>query len=315
MAKQRTVGLAVQSDRNTELMELADSCRVALTPLCREFMRGGMSAQLFLQVAKLAYVQVAAIATSRARGKPNVSRIAAATGLNRRDISALLDTTNANDALKSGRPIDQPVMKVLREWRTNPRFLTRRSQPRALLLDSSYASFQSLVRCCAGDVTPVALLKELEREGVVSRATSDRVKLLKDRKGQTRHRRAALRYLSRNIADQANAITNRLGTQSVPVFAGSREIANLNPDLVTPFLRSFAERANGLLENFDQWVNRRGGEHTAAIGPRVGIGVYVIHESAEIPGDKRAVQASRAKKHSRRKAVDPSVKRPRTSSL
>lgn len=260
--------------------EVSESCQVALRPLCREFLKSGMSAQQFLQAAKLVYVQVAIAETTRPNAKPNVSRIAAATGLSRREISALIEPSKRSAVRATTRPVDQPVVKVLKEWRTNPRFLTKKNQPRNLSLDSSYSSFQGLVRCCAGDVTPMAVLRELERVGAIQRLKENRVQLVKHATEQTSHQRALLSYFSRQIADQANALGTKTRERSMPIFSGSREVTNLNPDLVLPFLRSFAERANGLLETFDHWVERRTSKQVPH-GPRVGIGIYLVHDSIE----------------------------------
>jgi hypothetical protein len=62
----------------------------------------------------------------------------------------------------------QRAFRVLHGWNTDPSFHNRRGQPAALPLKGRGHTFGTLVRRYGGDVTPVAVLRELERLNTVT---------------------------------------------------------------------------------------------------------------------------------------------------
>lgn len=132
-----------------------------LKPLVRLFLRYGRGIREFNELAKTAFVDVASEDYGVGGRPTNASRIAAMTGITRREIRRLRSKI-ANGYSES---VDQttPVRDVVSAWRTDPEFLDESGQPAVLPLSGEQGTFHALVKRYAGDIPEGAMRKELER--------------------------------------------------------------------------------------------------------------------------------------------------------
>jgi hypothetical protein len=145
------------SGRGTSLLrELLAELAFALIP-------HGMTPKTFDELARHAFVSVAADLSRLHNGRVNYSRVAAQTGLSRADVRRLL----AHDAQDSPRLDRAPVERVINGWRTHRQFAGRNGRPKQLKIHGSGASFVTLAKKFGGDVPHKALLDELRRMGAV----------------------------------------------------------------------------------------------------------------------------------------------------
>ncbi len=134
---------------------------IILQPLARLFLRFGRGYREYSELSKSAFVTVAS-EDYGVHGRPtNVSRIAAMTGLTRKDISRVRARIEAGKGAETDRTT--PVKEVIAGWCSNDEFLDENGQPALLPLFGKRASFQSLVRQFAGDIPEGAMRKELQR--------------------------------------------------------------------------------------------------------------------------------------------------------
>ncbi|MBT8091952.1 MAG: hypothetical protein KJN77_02880 [Gammaproteobacteria bacterium] len=134
-----------------------------LRPLARLCLHFGISFREFCDLSKTAFITVAT-EDYGVHGRPtNVSRIAAMTGLTRKEISRLRKRIGRDAATQIGR--GTPVREVLKAWHTAKEFVDQKGQPRVLPMEGKRGSFHSLVRQFAGDIPDGAMRKELERIG------------------------------------------------------------------------------------------------------------------------------------------------------
>ena len=134
----------------------------------------GVTPIRFANLAREAFIR-AAVGRARLRnGKPNHSKIAALTGLPRKEIRRTLK--NPRERLESDSTARKPSERVIRGWLTDRRFLTRQKRPKSLEVSRGTRSFERLVKEYGGDVSPRAVLEELVRSKIVSR-TGARVDL------------------------------------------------------------------------------------------------------------------------------------------
>ena len=132
-----------------------------LQPLARLFLHFGVSYREFCELSKTAFVAVAS-EDFGVHGRPtNASRIAAMTGLTRKDISQIRRKIESGDSAQTNR--QSPINEVLSAWLSADEFIDKRGQPKRLPLKGEGASFESLVRQFAGDIPEGALRKELQR--------------------------------------------------------------------------------------------------------------------------------------------------------
>lgn len=150
-------------------MERDDQSRIsaallaALRPLAAMLLRFGIGYREFADACKTAFV-LAATDEFGVRGRPtNVSRVAAMTGLSRKEVRRIRD--------QAGEHFDPPPVRsapaeVLHRWHTDPAYMSG-GRPRPLALDGPAPSFATLVHGCAGDIPPGAIRAELRRVGAI----------------------------------------------------------------------------------------------------------------------------------------------------
>ncbi len=136
-----------------------------LRPLARLFLRFGRGYREYSELSKTAFVSVAS-EDYGVHGRPtNVSRIAAMTGLTRKEISRIRGRLERGEGAVIER--QTPVREVINAWRSTDEFLDEAGEPAVLDLDGDEGSFRSLVRQFAGDIPEGAMKTELKRIGAV----------------------------------------------------------------------------------------------------------------------------------------------------
>jgi len=151
-----------------------------LRPLARLFLRFGRGYREYSELSKTAFVAVAS-EDYGVHGRPtNVSRIAAMTGLTRKEISRIRGRLEHGEGAIIERRT--PVREVIDAWRTNEEFLDANGQPAVLPLDGPSGSFRSLIKQFAGDIPEGAMKKELQRIRAVE-CDDDHYTLLPDDQG------------------------------------------------------------------------------------------------------------------------------------
>ncbi len=135
----------------------------ALRPLAAMLLRFGIGYREFAEVARAAFVD-AATAEFGLRGRPtNISRVAAMTGLTRKEVRRLRSLGAAGTAAGPGTV----PAEVLHRWHTDPHYLEHHGVPLELPFEGPGPSFAGLVRACAGDLPAGAIRAELRRMGAV----------------------------------------------------------------------------------------------------------------------------------------------------
>ncbi len=136
-----------------------------LQPIARLFLRFGRGYREYAELSKSAFVVVAS-EDYGVHGRPtNVSRIAAMTGLTRKEISRIRRRIDDGEGARSDRTT--PVREVMDAWRSDAEFLGANGKPAVLSIDGRTGSFRSLIRRFAGDIPEGAMKKELQRIGAV----------------------------------------------------------------------------------------------------------------------------------------------------
>jgi hypothetical protein len=116
----------------------------------------------FRRAAQAAFVH-AAVSTARLQNaRVNQSAIAAATGLSRVQVRALL-RTKETPALRAGARISS----VISGWKSDPEFANKEGNPLELSAAPGRVSFPELIRKYGRDVSPRAMLAEMRRMGHV----------------------------------------------------------------------------------------------------------------------------------------------------
>jgi hypothetical protein len=146
-----------------------------LCQLARLLLRFGIGYREYCELSRAAFVAVAADDYGVHGRQTNASRIAAMTGLTRKEISRVRRAIKDGAATETSRLT--PLREVLAAWQTAAEFVDDKGRARELPLDGKRGSFQSLVRRFAGDIPQGAMRKELERIGAAE-VDGDRLRLI-----------------------------------------------------------------------------------------------------------------------------------------
>jgi hypothetical protein len=257
----------------------------ALMPLVRLYLGAGLGAAEFNTAAKLAFMRVAGENTLYGK-RMNVSAVAAATGMTRREVRALAALVNESANVPTRKFTHQRTTRVIHGWQTDPMFLDEDGNPAVLPIRGTGATFSTLVLRYGGDVPPISVLNQLLRTEAVSRNKADMVRLRKQSTRMRGYNAESIGDVATRVRDLAMTLATNIEKSDRPTFAGFQELTKLSPDVAALFLAAFSERGALLLDGVERWAatqqrqRRSGGDAPANELRRVGIGVYLVDEPA-----------------------------------
>jgi hypothetical protein len=157
--------------------QVLDALLMTLRPLAKALMRSGVGYREFSDMAKLAFVNVAAEDYGLRGRSTNTSRIAILTGLTRKEIKRIKDL--GPGVLSEEFVQESPASIVLQYWHSDPDYLDAEGNARELSFDQGDHSFSNLVTTYAGDIPPGAMRTELKRVGAIDDVEGDKLSALK----------------------------------------------------------------------------------------------------------------------------------------
>ncbi len=251
-------------------------------PLVRLYLGAGLGTSEFGTAVKLAFIRVASENTLYGT-RMNISAIAAATGMTRREVRSLAALINESGSVPTRKFTHQRTMRVIHGWQTDPMFLNEDGQPAVLPLHGAGTSFATLVTRYGADVTPISVFKQLERAGAVTRSKSDMVRLLKHSTRMRGYSAESIANVATHVRDLAMTLASNIEKSDRPTFSGFRELTKLPPDVAALFISAFSERGALLLDGVERWAatqqrQRKDDNTPLSAKRRVGIGVYLVDE-------------------------------------
>ena len=183
-----------------------------LLPTSRLLIKGEVGVDQLIRAAKQAYVKAAVAEILPPGSRANVSRLSVATGLTRKEVSLVLREMRNQLNKPRRKAKEQRAIRVLRGWSNDQRFRKQNGRPDELSIRGRRSKFALLVKLYGGDVTPRAVLGELERMNAV----------VLTREGKLRMK-SARREAQRQVRQQAVELARLLETSLVPLlshFAG-----------------------------------------------------------------------------------------------
>ncbi len=173
-----------------------------LAPLAKLAVARGLPFAIVEEMLKSAFVQAAREAQGGS-GSRDVSRVATATGLTRREVTRL---SQAEPVLTPAAERRSPATQIFTKWRSDRKLLDKRGNPRVLARQGPAPSFESLAQSITRDVHPRSLLEELCRLGLAQHdEQTDRVKLLDDAFVPRDDQARMLGFLGSNVGDHLEA--------------------------------------------------------------------------------------------------------------
>ncbi len=258
-----------------------------LRALARVLLRHGVPFQAFADLAKQAYVQSAREEFAIPGRKQTISRLAVLTGLTRKEIQRLAETTQASDQEALDRY--NRAARVVSGWVRDEAFRGEDGQPRTLPVEGEEICFAELVRRYSGDMPSRAVLDELLRVGTVTRTAEGNVCLVEHAYIPRRSNSDKLAILGADVYDLIDTIDHNLIDTNQPRFQRKLMYDNLPIEAVEKFRALSATRAQALMEELDNWLARHDRDvNPAAEGTgraRAGLGIFYFEANpdAEYP--------------------------------
>jgi hypothetical protein len=178
--------------------------RAVLVPLVRLAMAKGVRYAEVDELVRDVFVNVARQAHAGVPVQRSVSRISASTGLNRREVTRLLQTGPSTEAKSRS-----PATEVFARWITDAAW-QHDGQPLRLPRLGAAPSFEALAHSVNRDVRPRALLEELVRLGLARVHEDDHVSLIEDHFVPSQDEGQMLDFLSANVGDHLHAAVDNV---------------------------------------------------------------------------------------------------------
>ena len=265
--------------------DLLAGFRRILRPLVRILLRSGVNFLEFAEVAKAAYVEVAAMDFPVSDRRMSQSRIAIVTGLSRKEVARVI-TDEGKDHSEEDESKFNRVIRVLAAWHMDSEFTGPYGIPLELEFenDSGKPSFQTLVRKYSGDMPARAMLDELLRVEIVHQdSTTGLLKVLGRTYIPEKLSLESIDHLAKVVSHLAETLDNNLKLDETQKGLFERTVETDRP-VVWPDVWTFDEyvrdRCPQLLEEFDAWLLSRSKLERAQSEDRVkvGLGMYIFVE-------------------------------------
>lgn len=175
-----------------------------MQPLATLSVSRGMPFAIVEEMLKSAFVDAARTAHSSMAGQRVVSRISTVTGLNRREVSRLMQAET--DAAPTRR---SPATQVFTRWVAEPSLKTKQGEPMPLPRQGPAPSFEELARSVTRDVHPRSLLDELCRLGL-TRLDGEIVHVTRERFVPSGDADRMLGFLGSNAGDHLRAAVSNV---------------------------------------------------------------------------------------------------------
>lgn len=253
------------------------------------------------ELLRQAFVQAAAQAHPGLPEHRKVSRISTTTGINRREVTRIVQQSQSRVAVPKPRSL---ASEVFAHWRTQAPYRGHDGQP-VTLPRQGPLSFESLSQAVTRDVHPRGLLDELVRLGLVHwDEATDRVSLQRETFVASGDLTRQLGFLGDNVGDHLRAaVDNVLGAEDrlhfeQAVFAdglSAASIASVRPQVHAQWQALLA----ALVPALEARVTADATQQPAPQG-RLRVGLYTYHEGGapEAPPVERARPPARAKRKS-----------------
>lgn len=267
---------------------LTESLAKMLRPIVRLMLTNGLGCSEFIAITKAEFVHIAG-SEYGIRGRPtNVSRIAAMTGLSRKEISKIREERIASRWTPAME--ETPANVIIHYWQFDPSFCLSLGQAKPLPMEGN-ESFAALVKKYAGDIPAGAMRTELGRMGVITLDDEDRLCLARRYVQPTGLHEDFVRNTAFSLTNLGNTLVHNSilaarfgkGDESAHPCRGRFERTAWTdhlPQTAEASFRTWVRRTGEeFIEHADDWIGQNELREGDKDAPRtLGVGVYYFEE-------------------------------------
>jgi hypothetical protein len=274
--------------RQQEISALEQALNALHDPLARLMVARGLPYAQVEEQLKQAFVRAAHEAVEAHAGDKvpphrRISRVSTITGINRREVTRLTQSTSAEPERKASI-----TTEVFARWVTHPGYRDAQRTPRVLPRLGPEPSFESLAQSVTRDVHHRSILDELGRLGMTEwDEESDQVRISRATFVPQGDQVRMLRFLADNTGDHLRAaVSNVLSPGQPPFFEQSVFSDDLSAEAL-PIVKALVERHwQQLLDESIPLLERLIEEDKHAGRPqnqRIRIGLFHYAEATDRP--------------------------------
>ncbi len=288
-------------DSNTSLPPgehpaLLEAVRQLLQPLARLAVARGLTHATVDEMLRAAFVEVAHAAYPQLLEHRRVSRISAATGINRREVTRLVEARE-----QQAEPARSYPSEAFARWTTHSEYLDKEGRPRGLPRLGPVPSFESLAQSVTRDMHPRSLLEELIRLGLAEHdETTDTVSLNRAAFVPRGDEARMVGFMGANLGDHFNAavdnvlaVGNEHFEQAIYADGLSDESLAQLRELVTQHWQAMTGALVPRIEKMIADDDAAGIGSTAGAGNRMRIGLFSYQVAVEPPAPAAREPAAR----------------------
>lgn len=261
---------------------LLEAARRVLRPLARLLLARGVSYPTLEELLKSVLVEAAAGPRAGSPARGTVSRVSAATGLHRRDVTRLLHQESAPPPMRVA-----PVMELFARWSADPAMRDAEGRVLPLPRTGPAPSFEALALGVTQNVHPRSLLDELVRLRLASLDTAtDEVRLQADAFVPRGDGDAMLDFLGANVGDHLGAAVSNVLADGRRHFDQAIFANHLSEESLAEFQRQVTEQWRRMQSQMVPVLERLIAEDRGAgrrRNRRVRIGLYSFTDTSSDP--------------------------------
>lgn len=259
---------------------LVKTLETVFEPLARLLIEHGISSPEAERLLRAVCVREVAKAGAVPGKRPNASRVALVTGVDRGVVRRILKTRHKAEVNDRRHRVN----RVLAGWHSDKAFS---SGGRPLLLpikptktrDYKRSSFWALARHYAPGVYPGLILSELLRVGAVEELDNGRLRVRTREYRAAAFSRESLSELGARVRDLIQTILNNATESGWPRICRTVETTDIDPKFLPLIRKLFADRSESMLSGVREELASSRWNQTDPVGPAVRIGVTVFtHE-------------------------------------
>lgn len=266
-----------QPDRSKR--DLLKTLEAVFQPLATLLVEHGISSPEAERLLRAVCIREVARGDAAHGNKPNASRVALVTGVDRGDVTRILKGQSSNGDTPGGR---HRVDKVLSGWHSDASYSSG-GRPRTLpirLENYKERSFWTLARRYAPGVYPGLILSELLRIGAVETVEEGSVRVRAKQFRALEFSSESVNELGARVRDLMQTILNNATEASWPRVCRTVEITDIDPRFLPLIRKMLADRSEAALAGVQEELRSNRWKRTDPNrrGVRVGLTVYTYEE-------------------------------------
>ena len=259
-------------------MGLLKTLETVFSPFARLVVEHGISSPEAERLLRAVCVREVARADAIAGKRPNASRVALVTGVDRGEVTRILKTPHNAGEVENRR---HRVNRVLAGWHSDAVYS---SGGRPLLLPIKAIkprgykrnSFWTLAKRYAPGVYPGLILGELVRVGAVEEVGNGRLRVRTREYRASEFNRESISELGARVRDLVQTMLNNATEGSWPRICRTVETTAIDPKFLPLIRKLFADRSESMLSGVREELTSSRWNQTDSVGPGVRIGVTVF---------------------------------------